>query len=154
QGDRDLRRFRTGHRGRETLVREDQVDACGEVSTKDIRLSLMVGEACGEDRVDMPGRLVLTTYDTLQSNQLSLGQVDWGVVAFEEAQNLKTPDSLGARAAKGLKAGFKLLATGTPVENSLRDFWSLMDTAQPGHLGSWQDFKAEWVDRIAGAEPE
>ncbi|MGO1562487.1 MAG: DEAD/DEAH box helicase, partial [Actinomycetaceae bacterium] len=154
QGDRDLRRFRTGHRGRETLVREDQVDEFGEVSTKDIRLSLMVGEAFGEDRVDMPGRLVLTTYDTLRSNQLSLGQVDWGVVAFDEAQNLKNPDSLGARAAKGLKAGFKLLATGTPVENSLRDFWSLMDTAQPGHLGSWQDFKAEWVDRIAGAEPE
>src|SRR5690606_8562961 len=95
-----------------------------------------------------------TTYDALRSYQLSLAQVNWGVVVFDEAQNIKNPDTLATRAAKGLKARFKLLATGTPIENQLLDFWCLMDTAQPGLLGTWPQFRTEWVNAIDSAEGE
>ncbi|MFB2351132.1 SNF2-related protein, partial [Priestia megaterium] len=94
--------------------------------------------------LDMDRRLVLTTYQTLRDYQFSMCVIDWGVVVFDEAQNIKNPNTLQTRAAKGLKADFKLLATGTPVENSLGDFWCLMDTAQPGLLGSWQNLRDRW----------
>ncbi|MEI8647025.1 SNF2-related protein [Paraglaciecola sp. Hal342] len=55
------------------------------------------------------------------------------------------------RAAKGLKAKFKLLATGTPVENSLADFWCLMDTACPGYLDSYQTFRQNYITPILQA---
>lgn len=121
------------------------------------KYSLKVGQKFLANRLDMPERLVITTYQTLRDYQFSLCLVDWGVVVFDEAQNIKNPNALQTRAAKGLKAEFKLVATGTPVENSLADFWCLMDTASPGFLGSYQEFREEFVRPIlqaAGDEVE
>ncbi|MEA3332264.1 MAG: SNF2-related protein, partial [Pseudomonadota bacterium] len=81
----------------------------------------------------------------------SLCRVDWSFVVFDEAQFMKNPNTLAARAAKALKAHFKLIVTGTPVENSLKDFWSLMDTAKPGHLGAYQTFRGKYIKPITSA---
>ena len=121
-------------------------------SADEIRYSLKVGNNYKQDRLDMPARLVLTTYQTLRDYQFSLCRIDWGMVIFDEAQNLKNPNTLATRAAKGLKSEFKLLATGTPVENSLKDFWCLMDTATPGLLGSWREFRETYITPILKAE--
>lgn len=145
QTDRDLSHFRRAGRSRETQIGESDLDESGMVKEEALRLSLRVGSAHGNHRLDTPGRLVIATYQTLSSYQLSLGQVEWGAVVFDEAQTIKNPETLASRAAKGLKADFKLLATGTPVENSLKDLWNLMDTAQPDLLGSWQQFRSTWV---------
>lgn len=150
-----LAHYRTG-RGRETAVSEDHLGTDGMVR-RDVLPDLMrlrVGERFGEARLDRPGTLVLTTYETVGRYQVSLTQVDWGTVVFDEAQALKNPDILRTRAAKALRARFKLLATGTPVENSLRDFWSLLDTAQPGLLGSWAEFRERWDGPMRGATGE
>lgn len=154
QAGRDLPRFRLQGARRETQAHAAMLDEHGMLDVEKIRLSLRVGEPYGDARLDTPGRLVLTTYETLASYQLSFAQVDWGVVVFDEAQTIKNPDSLRSRAAKALKAQFKLLATGTPIENSMLDFWSLMDTAQPGLLGSWADFRTTWVARMDAAPPD
>jgi hypothetical protein len=155
QGD-GLKDFRRRGAGPETAVGEDDLDARGMVLPEVLqtRTALRIGATAGPARLDMPNRLVLTTYDTLRRYQISLGQVDWGVVVFDEAQATKNPDILVTRAAKGLKARFKLLATGTPVENSLRDFWCLMDTAQPGLLGTWAEFREQRAAPIEAASGE
>lgn len=145
QAQRDLARFRRSGGRRETVVDVSALDHDQMVRTEELKLSLRVGEDYGEQRLDTPGRLVLTTYHALASYQLSLGQVEWGAVVFDEAQTIKNPETLGSRAAKGLKADFKLLATGTPVENSYKDIWNLLDTAQPGLLGPWTEFRKTWV---------
>ncbi|MEW1960690.1 DEAD/DEAH box helicase [Kineococcus sp. NPDC059986] len=137
----------------ETAARVEDLDEHGMVREDRIHASLRIGPACGEARLDRPGVLVLTTYETLRRYQVSLGLVDWGVVIFDEAQATKNPEILTTRAAKALKARFKLLATGTPVENSLRDFWTLVDTAQPGLLGSWVEFQETWVTPMTEATP-
>lgn len=142
---------------RETAASADDLDEHGMVREDRIHTALRVGEGWREARLDRPGVLVLTTYETLRRYQVSLGIVDWGVVVLDEAQATKNPEILATRAAKGLKARFKLLATGTPVENSLRDFWSLVDTAQPGLLGTWAHFQETWVKPMqaaSGAEHE
>lgn len=148
----DLARFRVKGAGRETQQEFKNDDLISEQDQ--IRYSLKVGSVYGTDRLDMQNRLVLTTYQTLRDYQFSLSRIDWGIVAFDEAQNLKNPNTLATRAAKGLKADFKLLATGTPVENSLKDFWCLMDTAIPGLLGAWQSFRSTYITPITSAKNE
>ncbi len=121
-------------------------------SADEIRYSLKIGKEYANERLDMPARLVLTTYDNLRAYQFSLCRVDWSLVIFDEAQHLKNPNTLATRAAKGLKAEFKLLTTGTPVENSLKDFWCLMDTATPGLLKSWKEFRETYIRPIEEAD--
>ncbi|WP_167043531.1 DEAD/DEAH box helicase [Salinibacterium sp. ZJ454] len=145
QSARDLPRFRVMGARKETLASASSLDESGRLADDAIKFALRVGPEYGPDRLDRPGRLVLTTYDALRDYQLSFAQVDWGVVVFDEAQNVKDPSSIRTRAAKGIKARFKLLATGTPIENSIRDLWCLMDTAQPGYLGTWRQFSDRWL---------
>jgi SNF2 family DNA or RNA helicase len=152
QAGADLPTYRISGAGRETQQEFTEGDLISEEDQ--IRYSLKVGKAFGHQRLDMPRRLVLTTYQTLRDYQFSFSRIDWGVVAFDEAQNLKNPNALATRAAKGLKADFKLLATGTPVENSLKDFWCLMDTAAPGLLGAWQEFRKTYIAPITSADAE
>jgi len=85
-------------------------------------------------------RVVLTTYETLRDYEFSLGRVDWGVLVCDEAQKIKTPSAQVTRSAKAMKADFKIACTGTPVENTLADYWCLFDFFQPGMLGSLTQF--------------
>ena len=150
QSNADLNTYRTGG----VEIRNQDAMEEGEA---EIRYSLNVGKRFGPDRLDIDERLVITTYQTLRDYQFSLCLIDWGMVVFDEAQNIKNPNAQQTRAAKGLKADFKLIATGTPVENSLKDFWCLMDTACPGHLSHYQSFREAYVRpilRAAGDEIE
>lgn len=152
QSGRDLGRFRVQGAERESVQLTSLADENGMMDEQSIRYALTIGPEAGVHRLDMDRRLVLTTYQTLRDYQFSLCRIDWGMVIFDEAQNIKNPNALQTRAAKGLKADFKLLATGTPVENSLGDFWCLMDTAQPGLLGSWETYRDTWIKPILAAE--
>ncbi len=117
-------------------------------------ISLKIGAEWGPDRLDLPGTLVLTTYQTLRDYQFSLVAVPWSVVVLDEAQNIKSPNTLQTRAAKALDAEFKLLVTGTPVENHLGEFWCLFDTLQPGFLGAYQEFREQYIKPILKAPTE
>ncbi|WLQ16104.1 DEAD/DEAH box helicase [Hahella aquimaris] len=152
QSGSELSRFKIKGSSRETQQVFEDKDIIEDY--EQIRYSLKVGGLYGPDRLDMPRRLVLTTYQTLRDYQFSLSRVDWSAIVFDEAQNIKNPNALATRAAKGLKADFKLLATGTPVENTLKDFWCLMDTAVPGLLGAWQTFREEYISPITSADSD
>lgn len=154
QSGRDLSKFRVKGADRESSQLAAAANDDGVMDGQSIRYALNIGPESGAHRLDMDRRLVLTTYQTLRDYQFSLCMIDWGMVIFDEAQNIKNPNALQTRAAKGLKADFKLLATGTPVENSLADFWCLMDTAQPGLLGSWEIFRDTWIKPILNASDE
>lgn len=154
QSGRDLKEFRRKGAERESVQLAAALNESGEMSEDSIRYALEVGPSAGTKRLDMDARLVLTTYQVLRDYQFSLCQIDWGLVIFDEAQNLKNPNTQVTRAAKALKADFRILATGTPVENSLGDFWCLLDTAQPGLLGDWPYFRDRWVRPIAQESDE
>lgn len=89
-------------------------------------------------------QIILTNYETVRSYQISLGLVDFAIIALDEAQKIKTPGTLITNASKALKADFKIAMTGTPVENTLVDIWCLMDFAVPGLLGNAKDFAKEY----------
>lgn len=150
QADADLPRFRAPPQTIPSNAYEDDERATIYTTQK----VLKVGRDYGRERLDQPRRLVLTTYETLRDYQFSLCGVDWSLVIFDEAQMVKNPNTLASRAAKGLKARFKLAVTGTPVENSLRDFWNLLDTVRPGHLDAYQPFNREFIRPINRVPPE
>ncbi len=94
---------------------------------------------------------VLTTYETLRDYHLSFAKVRFSAVIYDEAQKLKNPTSLMNRGAKAQQGEFTLLLTGTPIENSVMDLWTLLDIAWPGLLGfSAKDF----LERYEDAKPE
>jgi len=85
---------------------------------------------------------VLTTYETLRDYAHSFGRVHWAAMVMDEAQKIKNPGALVTEECKAVasNADFVIAMTGTPVENRLADLWSLVDTCEPGHLGSLNEF--------------
>ncbi|MDY6090934.1 MAG: DEAD/DEAH box helicase [Bdellovibrionota bacterium] len=128
QSDADLKRFRTK-----------------EKHDSENNLALKIGKQYGAERLDIPRRLVLTTYNTLRTYQFSLSRVIWGFAVFDEAQAIKNPNAQCSRASKALNADFRLAVTGTPVENSLVDFWNIMDTVKPSLLDTFQKFRQDYM---------
>jgi hypothetical protein len=90
-----------------------------------------------------PGSLVLTSYGLLRRDAELLAQVDWSLVALDEAQNIKNSASASARAARALKASQRFALTGTPVENRLAELWSISEFLNPGLLGPLETFRRE-----------
>ncbi len=84
--------------------------------------------------------VVLTTYGLLARDGDALADVAWDVVALDEAQSIKNPDSRRAKSASGLKARHRVGLSGTPVENRLEELWSLMRFLVPGLLGTRANF--------------
>jgi hypothetical protein len=85
--------------------------------------------------------VVLTTYATLLRMPWAQAQA-WGLVVLDEAQAIKNPGTQQTHAVKRLRSRHRLILTGTPVENSLADLWSLFDFSNPGLLGGAAEFKA------------
>jgi non-specific serine/threonine protein kinase len=96
--------------------------------------------------------LVITTYGMLLKQEW-LRRPEWSLVILDEAQAIKNPGARQTRAVKELKAPVRIALTGTPVENSLGDLWSLFDFLNPGLLGSAAEF-TRFTKRLAQrAEP-
>ncbi|MGE3841401.1 MAG: DEAD/DEAH box helicase [Vicinamibacterales bacterium] len=116
----------------------------------DLRLGAVVGGelAAGVPTLDT-ARLqsadwVLTTYETLRDYQHSFGTIRWSVLVLDEAQKVKNPQALMTEAVKALNAAFTIALTGTPVENRLADLWCIVDTVEPGRLGSLKAFVEDY----------
>jgi len=87
--------------------------------------------------------VVLTTYGLLVRDRDDLGALQWEVVAMDEAQSIKNPDSQRARSARLLTARHRVAMSGTPVENRLDELWSILDFLVPGLLGPRRTFQRE-----------
>jgi superfamily II DNA or RNA helicase len=107
-------------------------------------LGLCFGDG-SERSLDLPGSCVITTYQTLRDYRFSFAAAQWGAAIFDEAQHIKNPNAQQTIAAKALRALFRITLTGTPVENHLGDFWCILDTAEPGPLGAFADFRKKWI---------
>jgi non-specific serine/threonine protein kinase len=94
--------------------------------------------------------IVLTTYGML-GKQEWLTKQDWSFVILDEAQAIKNPSTRQAKSVKALRGARRIALTGTPVENSLGDLWSLFDFLNPGLLGTGAEFSRH-AKKIARGE--
>lgn len=89
--------------------------------------------------------VVLTTYGLLINESEPLAAKEWNVIILDEAHTIKNKDTKMSKAAMELKGGFRLLLTGTPLQNHLGEIWNLFQFANPGLLGSFQHFNENFI---------
>lgn len=92
--------------------------------------------------------LVITSYPLLRRDADKYRDVEFTAAILDEAQHIKNPESQNAQSAGTLRARYRFALTGTPVENSVRDIWSLMHFLMPGYLGSRVDFQERFEKEI------
>ena len=90
--------------------------------------------------------VILTTYDVVSRDIDFLEDVSWGLVVLDEAQNIKNSGAQRSHAVKRLSKSSGLAISGTPIENSLSDLWSIFSFAQPDLLGELEDFRFKFPD--------
>ncbi len=93
-------------------------------------------------------QLVVTTYGMLRHNITTLAAYRFEYVILDESQHIKNSDSVTFRSAISLRSNHRLVLTGTPIENSLKDLWAQFRFIQPGLLGSEKDFQAHYIQPI------
>jgi len=110
--------------------------------TPNLRLAVLHGSARSSLREEaLEADLVVTTYPLLSRDRDWLAGRDWPLVILDEAQVLKNPASQMARTLREIPARGRLALTGTPLENSLQDLWTLVDWINPGLLGDRKRFQ-------------
>ncbi|MFN7805079.1 MAG: SNF2-related protein [Planctomycetaceae bacterium] len=90
--------------------------------------------------------LVLTTYGTIRRDILQLKEVEFDYVVLDEAQAIKNPASQVAKATRLIPGRHRIALSGTPIENHLRDLWSIFEFLNPGMLGRASVFKLHTTD--------
>src|SRR5665647_2853194 len=111
------------------------------------KLSVMVHHGISRKKEEefkkeaMNHAIVISSYGLLQRDAKFLQGVPWAGVVLDESQNIKNPETKQAKAARALKADYRIALTGTPVENNVGDLWSIMEFLNPGFLGSQASFK-------------
>ncbi len=88
--------------------------------------------------------IVVTTYALLRRDIETLSALRFRCVVLDEAQNIKNADSATTRAANRLDASMRIALSGTPVENRLRELWSLSSFVNPGILGTSRAFETRF----------
>jgi SNF2 family DNA or RNA helicase len=95
--------------------------------------------------------VVITTYETMVNDIAIFTSFEWSWLICDEAQAIKNPDSLRRENIEKINRKKTILMTGTPVENTLLDLWSLMDIAIPGLLGTRKEFEKKYPDSLESA---
>nr|AAI50169.1 Si:ch211-278b8.3 protein [Danio rerio] len=109
------------------------------------------------ERIQRKGGVIITTYQMLINNYEQLGsnghrEFKWDYVILDEAHKIKTSSTKTAKSAHAIPAKNRVLLTGTPVQNNLREMWALFDFACQGSLlGTSKTFKTEYENPITRA---
>ncbi|MDR1886194.1 MAG: hypothetical protein LBQ56_07945, partial [Synergistaceae bacterium] len=112
--------------------------------------SLNVSEIPSADREDAVKKLaamdvLAVSYGLLQSEAELLSSVEWRTIVLDEAQAIKNSSAKRSVAAMKLRGDFRVITTGTPIENNLSELWNLFRFANPGLLGSADSFAARFM---------
>ena len=92
-----------------------------------------------------PADIVLATYGLLVTEGELLSQRTWTTIVLDEAHAIKNRDTQTSKSAMELKGDFRLMLTGTPLQNHLNEIWNLFQFANPGLLGSYQQFTDRFI---------
>lgn len=113
-------------------------------------LPLVVFQSKDKDKIsrflgDHPHAAVVCTYGLLVEQEEFFAGHEWNIHIYDEAQNLKNITTQRTSACRRLPAKFKVCLTGTPLENHLGEFYSLLDLCVPGSLGDLDRFNEVYV---------
>ncbi len=95
--------------------------------------------------------VMVTSYTLLQKDIEHYKQTQFAYVILDEAQHIKNRGTRNAKSVKMVQAEHRLILSGTPIENSLDELWSLFDFLMPNFLGTYDRFVEKYV-RVSGKE--
>jgi superfamily II DNA or RNA helicase len=99
--------------------------------------------------------LIITTYPSLKKDEKIYTKLIFNYCIIDEAQFVKNHKTQSAKAVKSVQADYRLALTGTPLENSVSEIWSIFDFLMPGFLGNYNFFKRKYQTPIMKyADPE
>lgn len=123
--------------------------------TPDLKVLIHADGDRSDDHTTFDGiNLVLTTYGVMLRDLNIFKKYPFHYVVLDEAQAIKNPVSQSARAARLLRCEHRLALTGTPVENSTEELWSLFSFLNPGQLGSQEAFREQFAMPIQRNQDE
>lgn len=96
--------------------------------------------------------VVLCTYGLLVTESVILSEKKWNISVLDEAHTIKNKETKTSKAAMLLNADFRLILTGTPIQNHLGEIWNLFQFINPGLLGSLEQFTAKFITPIVQYE--
>jgi len=88
--------------------------------------------------------MVVTSYALIRRDAERYRDLEFDTIVLDEAQHIKNRQTQNAQAVKAMKGRRRIVLTGTPLENSVLDLWSIFDFLMPGYLGSAQDFRERY----------
>ncbi|MDR1525829.1 MAG: DEAD/DEAH box helicase [Tannerella sp.] len=91
------------------------------------------------------GDLLITSYGLLLSEKDTIATQHWATVILDEAHAIKNYNTKTSKAAMSLQAGFRIILTGTPIQNHLGEMWNLFQFINPGLLGSLSRFTDTFI---------
>lgn len=112
----------------------------GDVQSREI---IRQYEWCFENSKRLKFNAILTTYEILLKDKAFLGCIPWASLLVDEAHRLKNDDSLLYKALKEFDTNHRLLITGTPLQNSLKELWALLHFIMPQKFETWEDFEKD-----------
>ena len=98
--------------------------------------------------------LLITSYDYIRRDFAAYGHLQFEYVILDEAQYIKNQKTKNAHAVKELRGKHRLVLTGTPIENSLAELWSIFDFLMPGYLFPYAYFAREYERPIVKDKDE
>jgi len=93
--------------------------------------------------------IVVTSYALIRRDAEKYREIKFDTLVLDEAQHIKNRQTQNAQAVKAVRAQHRLVLTGTPLENSVLDLWSIFDFLMSGYLGTAQDFRERYELPIA-----
>jgi superfamily II DNA or RNA helicase len=123
--------------------------------TPGLKVVALHGSGRHERFEDIAGSdLVITSYALIRRDAERYRDLEFDTLVLDEAQHIKNRQTQNAQAVKAVRAGHRLVLTGTPMENSVLDLWSIFDFLMPGYLGSATDFRERYEQPIARDKDE
>jgi hypothetical protein len=139
-----------------TSLVENWIDE-GEKFTPNLRFVNLTGSPAQRDRIwegeAQEADVWVTSYAVVQRDLARYIRTPFSAMILDEAQHIKNRNTQNAKAVKKVEAVNRLVLTGTPVENSVSDLWSIMDFLMPRYLSTHEQFKQKFEAPIrAGGE--
>jgi len=98
-----------------------------------------------------PYDVLVVSYGILQANPDLLDNRQWNITVLDEAHAIKNAKSMRSRAVMKLQSHFRIITTGTPIQNHLGELWNLFQFINPGMLGSGKQFSEKFM-KIGGTD--
>ncbi|KAL0481875.1 DNA excision repair protein ERCC [Acrasis kona] len=122
------------------------------------RVAILHGSGSGEqkekeafiaDMANNTGGILITTYEGMRINQDILIDREWGYIILDEGHRIRNPDAEATIAVKRFETPHRIILSGTPIQNNLKELWSLFDFVFPGKLGTLPVFQNQFAIPIS-----